>query len=182
MIHSTLLVFVRRASVLHISFVLCHPCTGSMRPQCDAAHVKRHIAMVMLNTCCFVWFFFSFFQAIASTHEIWNGNTLHQDLVCQCFVQVGGRATSCPRLSNCVLEYRSGIALVSFFPVTFQKNCLHIGIITATYASRGNEKQKHIDIKYNKYIYTYCILHVTSIHETIHDNLQHGSHVYIYTI
>ena len=26
----------------------------------------------------FVWFFFSSFQAIASTHEIWSGNTLHQ--------------------------------------------------------------------------------------------------------
>ena len=35
---------------------------------------------------------FPFFQAIASTHEIWNENTLHQDLVCQCFVQVGGWA------------------------------------------------------------------------------------------
>ena len=49
-IHSTLLVFVRRASVLHISFVLCHPCTGSMRPQCDAAHVKRPPVWVCFGT------------------------------------------------------------------------------------------------------------------------------------
>ena len=42
-------------------------------------HFEMNIAMVMLKTCCFVWFFFSCFQAIASTHEKWNGNTLHQD-------------------------------------------------------------------------------------------------------
>ena len=38
----------------------------------------------------FVWFLFSSFQAIASTHEIWSGNTVPRHLVCQCCVQVCG--------------------------------------------------------------------------------------------
>jgi len=39
-----------------------------------------------------------------------------------------------------------GIVRVSFwyrfFPLTFQKKCLHIRIIAATHGSRGNKKQK----------------------------------------
>ena len=79
-------------------------------------HFEMHIAMAMLNTCCFVWFFFSFFQAIASTHEIWNGNTLHQDLVCQCFVQVGGWAGD---LLPKALKLRIGVSFGYRFGIVF---------------------------------------------------------------
>ena len=105
-----------------------------------------NIAMVILNTCCFVWFFFSFFSPLLPVMKYGLGIRCTKTHSVSMFCS-GGWAGGRPPAQGSQIAFW-GIVRVSFwyrfFPVTFQKNCLHIRIIAATHASRGNKEQTYM--------------------------------------
>ena len=175
-IHSTLLVFVPvilAHLICAVSSLHRVHATSVRRSSCQTSHCHGDVEYLLL---CLVLLF------LLSSHcfHPWNmeWEYVAPRLSVSMFCSGGWAGDSCPRLSNCVLGYRSGIVLVSFFPRDLPEKLSAHRYHYSNLCLKRKWKTKNIDIKYNKYIYTYCILHVTSIHETIHDNLRHGSHIY----